>query len=93
MAQRKKLGKKLAEDRPSKGSCSFLFAARLGTLGREMPLLFPIPGPTGQAYATNESSARDKEVLRALQPALIVNLTCKQCPGCTLFFFFSVSLR
>ena len=57
-----------------------------------MVLLFPITGENGRAFAADEESAWDQEVLRALEPSLIVNLTAKQSPGCTLIFFFSVSL-
>ena len=57
-----------------------------------MALLFPIPGVRGKAFAADEKSAWDQEVLRALEPSLIVNLTAYDCPGCTLIFFFSVSL-
>ena len=49
-----------------------------------MALLFPIPGVRGRIFAADEKSAWDDDVLRTLQPALIINLTRKPCPGCTL---------
>ena len=53
-----------------------------------MALLFPIPGVRGRVFAANEQSAWDGEVLRTLQPSLIINLTRKPCPGCALICLF-----
>ena len=53
-----------------------------------MALLFPIPGVSGRVFAANEQSAWDEEVLRTLQPSLIINLTRKPCPGCALICLF-----
>ena len=62
-------------------------------VGASMALLFPIPGALGRIFATSQASAWDEEVLRALQPSLIINLTRKSCPRCALSFSFFFKCR